>query len=35
LRGEYRHGNQCLDVDFVEVGLHFRLASKQFRSCGF
>jgi hypothetical protein len=33
--GEYRHGNQCLDVDFVEVGSRFRLASKQYRDCGF
>ena len=33
--GEYRRGNQCLDVDFVEVGSRFRLASKQFRDCGF
>jgi hypothetical protein len=35
LGGEYRHGNQCLDVDFVEVGSHFRLASKRYRGCGF
>jgi hypothetical protein len=33
--GEYRHGNQCLDVDFVEVGSHFRPSSKQYRACGF
>jgi hypothetical protein len=33
--GEYRHGNQCLDVDFVEASSHFRLASKQYRDCGF
>ena len=33
--GEYRRGNQCLDVDFVEEGLRFRLASKQYRDCGF
>ena len=33
--GEYRRGNQCLDVDFVEVGSRFRLASKQYRNCGF
>jgi hypothetical protein len=32
---EFRHGNQCLDVDFVEVGSGFRLASKQYRDCGF
>jgi hypothetical protein len=33
--GEYRRGNQCLDVDFVEVGSRFRLADKQYRECGF
>ena len=33
--GVYRRGNQCLDVDFVEVGSRFRLASKQYRDCGF
>jgi hypothetical protein len=31
----YRKGNQCLDVDFIELGSHFRLARKEFRSCGF
>jgi hypothetical protein len=33
--GEYRRGHDCLDVDFVEVGSRFRLASKQYRACGF
>ena len=33
--GEYRRGNQCLDVDFVAVGSHFRLAGKHYASCGF
>jgi hypothetical protein len=33
--GEYRRGNQCLDVDFVEVGARYRLVSKAYRSCGF
>ena len=33
--GEYRRGNQCLDVDFIEVGSRFRLNSKQYRDCGF
>jgi hypothetical protein len=33
--GEYRRGNQCLDVDFIEVGSRFRLAGKQYRDCGF
>jgi hypothetical protein len=33
--GEYRTGNQCLDVDFVEVGTRFRLSGKQYRDCGF
>jgi len=33
--GQYRQGNECLDVDFVEVGSRFRLASKQYRACGF
>lgn len=31
----YRHGRQCLDVDFVEAGAHFRVAKKEFRDCGF
>jgi hypothetical protein len=35
LGGDYRRGNQCLDVDFVEVGSHFRLARKQYAACGF
>ena len=26
--GEYRRGNQCLHVDFLDVGSHFRLAKK-------
>jgi hypothetical protein len=33
--GEYRRGNQCLDVDFVAVGSRFRLARKDYRDCGF
>jgi hypothetical protein len=33
--GEFRHGNQCLDVDFIAVGSGFRLGSKQYRDCGF
>jgi len=33
--GENRRGNQCLDVDFVEVGTRFRLADRQYRECGF
>lgn len=33
--GEYRRGNQCLDVDFVEIGSHFRVASKHYRDCGY
>jgi hypothetical protein len=33
--GEFRRGNQCLDVDFIEVGSRFRLADKQYRDCGF
>jgi hypothetical protein len=33
--GEYRHGNQCLDVDFVEAGSHFRLVRKSYAECGF
>lgn len=33
--GGYRRGNQCLDVDFVEVGPHFRLVSKHYAECGF
>jgi hypothetical protein len=33
--GEYRRGNQCLDVDFVAVGSRFRLARKSYADCGF
>jgi hypothetical protein len=33
--GEYRRGNQCLDVDFVETGTRFRLNSKAYRACGY
>jgi hypothetical protein len=31
LGGDYRRGNQCLDVDFVAVGSHFRLVRKHVR----
>jgi hypothetical protein len=33
--GEFRRGNQCLDVDFIEAGSGFRLGSRQYRDCGF
>ena len=33
--GAFRRGNQCLDVDFIQVGSRFRLASKQYRECDF
>ena len=33
--GGYRRGNQCLDVDFVEIGTRFHLTSKVYRDCGF
>lgn len=33
--GEYRRGNQCLDVDFVATGAHFRLVRKTYAACGF
>ena len=32
---EYRRGNECLDVDFVAVGPHWRLARKTYAACGF
>jgi len=32
---EYRRGNQCLDVDFVAAGSHWRLARKNYADCGF
>ncbi|MBR0966536.1 hypothetical protein JQ554_21645 [Bradyrhizobium diazoefficiens] len=32
---EYRRGNQCLDVEFVETGSRFRLARTSWRDCGF
>jgi len=31
----FRHGNQCLDVDFVAVGSHYRLARKEYAACGY
>jgi hypothetical protein len=33
--GEYRHGNQCLDVDFAAVGSHFHLVRRAYAECGF
>ena len=33
--GVFRHGNQCLDVDFVGAGSHFRLVRKSYADCGF
>lgn len=33
--GEFRRGNQCLDVDFVAVGSQYRLASKHYADCGY
>ncbi|MGF6425499.1 hypothetical protein ABIE91_000719 [Bradyrhizobium elkanii] len=33
--GEYRRGNQCMDVDFVAEGAHFRLVRKTYAACGF
>ncbi len=33
--GEFRHGNQCLNVDFVGDGTHFHLARKAYADCGF
>ncbi|MGY2847464.1 hypothetical protein ACVIWU_002657 [Bradyrhizobium sp. USDA 4509] len=33
--GEYRKGNQCMDVDFVAEGAHFRLVRKTYAACGF
>lgn len=35
LARDFRQGHQCLDVDFVEVGSHYRLARKSFADCGF
>jgi hypothetical protein len=33
--GEYRRGRKCLDVDFIEVGTHYRLGMKTYRDCGY
>jgi hypothetical protein len=33
--GESRRGSQCLNVDFVAVDAHFRLARKQYANCDF
>jgi hypothetical protein len=33
--GEYRRGNQCLDVDFGAVGSRFQLVRRQYADCGF
>lgn len=32
---DFRRGHQCVDVDFIQVGSRFRLASKRYRECGF
>jgi hypothetical protein len=32
---EYRHGNQCLDIDFIAVGSHWQHARKTYADCGF
>lgn len=33
--GEYRRGDQCLDVDFVAAGAGYRLARKTYAACGY
>lgn len=33
--GEFRHGNQCLDVNFAAIGSRFRLIRKSYAACGF
>ncbi|QPF82009.1 hypothetical protein IC762_19645 [Bradyrhizobium genosp. L] len=33
--GEFRRGNQCVDVDFVAVGAQYRLASRHYADCGY
>ena len=33
--GTFRRGNECLDVDSVAVGSHFRLARRSYAPCGF
>jgi hypothetical protein len=35
LGNDFRRGNQCLDVDFVAMDSHFRLARKHYADCGF
>ncbi|MDH2384475.1 hypothetical protein [Bradyrhizobium sp. CER78] len=35
LSRDYRRGNQCLDVDFIGFGSHYRLARKGYADCGF
>lgn len=32
---EYRRGNQCLDVDFIQVGTRYRLGTRVYRDCGY
>ena len=32
---EYRRGNQCLDVEFIQVGTRYRLSTKVYRDCGY
>ena len=32
---DFRRKDQCLDVDFIQVGSRFRLAKTQYRECGF
>lgn len=33
--GEFRRGNQCLDVDFIEAGTRYRMGAKTYRDCGY
>ncbi|MGY3489510.1 hypothetical protein ACVW1C_007393 [Bradyrhizobium sp. USDA 4011] len=35
LARSFRKGNQCLDVDFVEVGSRYRLARRSYAACSF
>ena len=32
---KFRRGNQCLDVDFIQVGARYRLGTKAYRDCGY
>lgn len=35
LAQDFRHGRECLNVDFVQVGTNYRMARKTYAECGY